>query len=74
MEYYNSHVIKYCQQSILFDSVERMVVHTGKPFANMMHDGSRPFAVCQKLGDGRARCIGRYDGFGRAKAALKYLK
>lgn len=59
---------------VIFDSGERLVIHTGKPFANLMHDSSRPYVVCVKIGNGRVSCIGRYDGFGRAKAALKYLK
>ncbi len=74
MEHYNSHISKYLQQSILFDSGDRLVVHTGKPFANMMHDASRPFAVCVKIGNGRVSCMGRYETKNKAKAAVKYLK
>lgn len=59
---------------IVFEAESRMVVDTSKPYANMMHNSSRPFAVCVKIGGGRVSCIGRYETLAKAKAALKYLK
>jgi hypothetical protein len=70
------HQDKYPNGCIAFETERRMVVNTGLPHANMMHDGSRPFAVCVKIDGsaGRVTCIGRYETLARAKAALRYLK
>jgi len=63
------------RRCILFETEARLIVHTGMPHANMMHDGSRPYAVCVKIGEnGRVSCLGRYETLAKAKAALKYLK
>lgn len=70
------HQQKYINSNdcIVHETEGRMIVNTGKPNANMMHDGSRPFAVCIKLSGGRVSCMGRYETLSKAKAALKYLK
>jgi hypothetical protein len=61
---------------IMLETDARMIVNTGLPNANMMHDVSRPFAVCVKIQHsvGRVSCIGRYATLNAAKAALRYRK
>lgn len=60
---------------VLVETPARMVVNTSLPHANLMHDASRPFAVCVKLGNnGRVSCLGRYETEAKARAALRYLK
>lgn len=72
------HQQKYINSNdcIVHETETRMIVNTSMPHANMMHDGSRPFAVCVKIPGsmGRVSCMGRYETLAKAKAALKYLK
>jgi hypothetical protein len=62
--------------AIIVEKGDRLIVDTSKPLANMMHDASRPFAVCERLyasRPGRVTCLGRYEDLAKAKRAMRYL-
>lgn len=61
--------------AIVFEDGDRLVVDTSKPLANMMHDGSRPYAVCERVSAyrGRVTCLARYETLAKAKRAARYL-
>jgi len=66
----------YPERPIIFEKGDRLIVDTSKPNANLMHDATRPFAVCVKIpiGIGRVRVLARYENLPGAKRALRYLK
>jgi hypothetical protein len=63
--------------AIVLEKGNRLIVDTSRPHANMMHDASRPFAVCERLDASRpgrvTRCLARYATLAKAKRALHYL-
>lgn len=62
--------------AIVLEKGNRLIVDTSRPHANMMHDASRPFAVCERLYAshlGRVTCLARYETLPKAKRALRYL-
>jgi hypothetical protein len=63
--------------AIVHTEGDRLIVDTSQPMANMMHDTSRPFAVCERVSGrvpGRVTALGRYSTFAKAARALRYLK
>jgi hypothetical protein len=64
------------KSAIVYERGDRLVVDTSHPRANMMHDASRPFAVCTRLANtvGRVICMARYETLDAAKRAARYLK
>lgn len=61
-------------KAVVFESGDRLIVNTAAPDANMMHDGSRPFALCERVSAahlGRVTTKGRYETLAKAKAALR---
>lgn len=63
------------KMAIIFECGDRLVVDTAHPLANIMHDASRPFAVCERVSrNGAVRTLARYATAEQAKRAARYLK
>jgi hypothetical protein len=58
---------------ILFDHGNFMIVDTGLPHANMMHDAAQPYAVCQHVQGSMGRVVtkGRYRTLDLARRAVR---